>query len=48
MEVGDACPYNLSFYPEHVNVIGGVTHLGGLPGLKGRVTLSAGEAFVLH
>ena len=26
-------------------MIGGVTHLGGLPGLPGRVTLSAGVAF---
>ena len=26
-------------------MIGGVTHLGGLPGLPGRVTLSAGVTF---
>ena len=49
MEVGDpgyvrqpACPYNFLFYFYHVYMIGGVTRLGGLPGLPGRVTLSAG------
>ena len=35
-------PYNLLFYLDHVYMIGGVTRLGGLPGLPGRVTLSAG------
>ena len=30
---------------DHVYMIGGVTRLGGLPGLPGRVTLSAGVAF---
>ena len=29
-------------------MIGGGTHLGGLPGLPGRVTLSAGVKFMLH
>ena len=40
-----ASPYNLSFLFDHVYMIGGVTHLGGLPGLSGRVALSAGVAF---
>ena len=43
MEVGQpACPYNFLFYLDHVHMIGGVTRPGGLPGLPGRVTLSAG------
>ena len=37
-----ACPDNFLFYFDHVYMIGGVTRLGGLPGLPGRVTLSAG------
>ena len=37
-----ACPYNFLFYFNHVYMIGGLTRLGGLPGLPGRVTLSAG------
>ena len=32
----------ISFYFDHVCMIGGVTRLGGLPGLLGGVTLSAG------
>ena len=36
------CPYNLLFYLDRVYMIGGVIHLGGLPGLLGRVTLSTG------
>ena len=35
-------PYNFLFYFDHGFMIGGVTRLGGLPGLPGRVTLSAG------
>ena len=44
MEVGDPgrCPYNFLFYFYHVYLIGGVTRLGGLPGLLGGVTMSAG------
>ena len=37
-----ACQYNFLFYFDHICMIGGVTRLGGLPGLPGRVTLSAG------
>ena len=37
-----ACPYKFLFYFDHVYMIGGVTRLGGLPGLPGRVILSAG------
>ena len=40
-----ASPYNLSFLFDRVYMIGGVTRLGGLPSLAGRVTLSAGVAF---
>ena len=36
------CPYNFLFYFYHFYMIGGVTRLGGLPGLPGRLTLSAG------
>ena len=36
--------YDLLFYLEHVYMIGEVTPLGGLSGLSGRVTLSAGVA----
>ena len=39
---GDACPYNFLLYLDHVYMKSGVTRLGGLPGLPGRVTLSAG------
>ena len=35
-------PYNFLFYFDHGFMIGGVTRLGRLPGLPGRVTLSAG------
>ena len=35
-----ACQYNFLFYFDHVCMIGGVTRLGGLPGLPGGVTLS--------
>ena len=41
MEVGDP----RSFLFDHVYMIGGVTRLGGLPGLPGRVTRLAGVAF---
>ena len=37
-----AFPYNLSFYLDHVYMIGGVARQGGLPGLPDRVTLYAG------
>ena len=30
------------FYSDHIYMIGGVTRLCGLPGLSGRVSLSAG------
>ena len=40
-----AFPYNRSLLCDHVYMIGGVTLLGGLPSLLGRVTLSAGVAF---
>ena len=33
---------NFLFYFDHVYMIGGMTRLGGWPGLPGRVTLSAG------
>ena len=36
------CPYNLLIYLDHVDMIDGVTRLGGLPGLLVRVTLSSG------
>ena len=36
--------YDLLFRLDHVYMIGEVTHLGGLSGLSGRVTLSAEEA----
>ena len=36
-----ACPYNLLFYLDHVYMISGVTQPGGLPGLLGRITLTA-------
>ena len=36
-----ACQYNFLFYFDQVCMIGGVTRLGGLHGLPGRVTLSA-------
>ena len=49
MEVGDPCkrgnpPVQIISYFNlgHVYMIGGVTRLGGLPGLPGRVTLSVG------
>ena len=49
MEVGDPCkrgnpPVHIISYfnLDHVYMIGGVTRLGGLPGLPGRVTLSVG------
>lgn len=40
-----AYSYDLSFYLEHVYMIGGETHVGRLPGLAGRVTLSRGDVF---
>ena len=36
------CPYNLLIYLDHVDMIDGVTRLGGLPGLLVRVILSSG------
>ena len=36
------CPYNLLIYLDRVDMIDGVTRLGGLPGLLLRVTLSSG------
>ena len=36
------CPYNLLIYLDHVDMIDGVTRLGGLPGLLVRVSLSSG------
>lgn len=36
-----ACPYNQLFHFDDVYMIDGVTRLGGLSGLPGRVTLSA-------
>ena len=36
------CTYNFLFYFDHVYMMGGVTRLGGLPSLPGRVTLSTG------
>ena len=47
MKVGDPPrlgnpPVHFLFYLDHVYVMGRVTRLGGLPGLPGRVTLSAG------
>lgn len=35
-------PYSLLFYLDHLYMIVGLTRLDGLPGLLGRVTLSAG------
>ena len=35
------CPYNLLIYLDHVDMIDGVTRLGGLPGLLVRVILSS-------
>ena len=52
MEVGDprqvrepVSPYKLSFLFYHVYMIGWTTLLGELPGVPGRVTLSARDAF---
>ena len=49
MEVGDPCkrgnpPVHIISYfnLDHVYMIGGVTRLGGLPGLPGRVTYQPG------
>ena len=36
------CPYNLLIYLDHVDMIDGVTRIGGLPGLLVRVILSSG------
>ena len=37
-----ACPYNLLASLDHVYMVDRMTRLGGLPGLLGRLTLSAG------
>ena len=42
ISTNEVCLYYFLFYLDHVYMIGGVTRLGGLPGLPGRVTLSAG------
>ena len=42
---GDPPGHIISFYFDHVYMIGGVTRLGGLPSLPGRITLSAGVTF---